>query len=151
MLGEGCVQEEIRFVVCPELIVSILLMEVLDHNEAVVITGKLLHSSYGFSRHCGFSTIRSYLLHPPPSLLPLPCPLSHCIHKPPFSPSPLAGRSILSILLPIYPSSFLRTCPNHLSLASRVFSNPSHLRCPSVMYYVLIMSILVTVLVAGAS
>ena len=31
------------------------------------------------------------------------------------------GNSILSILLPIYPSSFLRTCPYHLSLASHVF------------------------------
>ena len=32
-------------------------------------------------------------------------------------------HSILSILLPIYPSSFLRRCPYHLSLlASRVFS-----------------------------
>ena len=42
VLGEGCVQEEIRFVICPELIVSILLTEVLDHNEAVVITGELV-------------------------------------------------------------------------------------------------------------
>ena len=32
------------------------------------------------------------------------------------------GNSILSILLPIYPSSFLRRFPYHLSLASRVFS-----------------------------
>ena len=32
------------------------------------------------------------------------------------------GNSILSILLPIYPSSFLRRCPYHLSLASRVLS-----------------------------
>ena len=32
------------------------------------------------------------------------------------------GNSVLSILLPIYPSSFLSTCPYHLSLASRVFS-----------------------------
>ena len=33
-----------------------------------------------------------------------------------------SGRSNLSILIPIYPSSILRTCPNHLSLASLVFS-----------------------------
>ena len=32
------------------------------------------------------------------------------------------GRPILSIPLPIYPSSFIRTCPSHPSLASRVFS-----------------------------
>ena len=117
MLGEGCVQEEIRFVVCPELIVSILLTEVLDHNEAVVITGKLLHSSYGFSRHCGFSTIRSYLLHPSPSLPPLPCPLSHCIHKPPFSPSrvcwqfhPQHPSPNISIIFPPYMSKPPQSC-----------------------------------------
>ena len=40
VLGEGCVQEEIRFVICPELIVSLLFTEVLDRNEAVVITGE---------------------------------------------------------------------------------------------------------------
>ena len=32
------------------------------------------------------------------------------------------GNSILSILIPIYPSSFLRRCPYHLNLACRVFS-----------------------------
>ena len=43
------------------------------------------------------------------------------------------GNSILSILLPIYPSSFLRRCPYNLSLASRVFSPnfPTGLCCPS--------------------
>ena len=45
--------------------------------------------------------------------------------------------SILSILPPIYPSSFLRTCPNHLSLASRVFSKPSTCAVP-LMYSCLI-------------
>ena len=44
--------------------------------------------------------------------------LPHGIHKPPFRPSLFLfpGSSILTTLLPIYPSSFLRTCPNHLSL-----------------------------------
>ena len=41
------------------------------------------------------------------------------------------GNSILSILLPIYPSSFLRRYPYHLSLASCFLSKPSHLCCPS--------------------
>ena len=54
------------------------------------------------------------------------------------------GNSIFSILLPIYPSSFLSTCPYHLSLASRVFSP----NCPTcavpLMYSFLILSILVT-------
>ena len=40
MLGEGCVQEEIRFVICPELLVALLFTEVLEDNEAVVITGE---------------------------------------------------------------------------------------------------------------
>ena len=40
MLGEGCVQEEIRFVICPELLVSLLFTEVLDDKEAIVITGE---------------------------------------------------------------------------------------------------------------
>ena len=43
-----------------------------------------------------------------------------------------SGSCIVSILLPIYPASFLSACPNHLSLASRYFlSKTSKLRCPS--------------------
>ena len=54
------------------------------------------------------------------------------------------GCSILSMLLPIHPSSFLRTCPYHLSLASRVFS-PNRPTCAvPLMYSFLILSILVT-------
>ena len=54
------------------------------------------------------------------------------------------GNSILSILLPIYPSSFLRRCPYHLGLASRVFS-PNFPTCAvTLMYSFLILSILVT-------
>ena len=54
------------------------------------------------------------------------------------------GNSIFSILLPIYPSSFLSTCPYHLSLASRVFS-PNRPTCAvPLMYSFLILSILVT-------
>ncbi|KAF7711836.1 hypothetical protein HF521_000847, partial [Silurus meridionalis] len=40
---------------------------------------------------------------------------------------PLPGGSILSILLRIYPMSFLCTCPNHLNLASLTLS----LKCPT--------------------
>ena len=40
VLGEGCVQEEIRFVICPELLVSLLFTDVLDDKEAIVITGE---------------------------------------------------------------------------------------------------------------
>ena len=39
MLGLGCVQEEIRFVLCPELLVTRLLTEVLDETEALIVIG----------------------------------------------------------------------------------------------------------------
>ena len=38
-LRGGRVQEEIRFSICPELTVSMLLMECMDGNEAISITG----------------------------------------------------------------------------------------------------------------
>ena len=54
------------------------------------------------------------------------------------------GNSILSIRLPIYPSSFLSTCPYHLSLASRVFS-PNRPTCAvPLTYSFVILSIPVT-------
>lgn len=46
MLRLGCVQEEIRFLICPELIVSRLFCEELDANECVVITGAEQYSNY---------------------------------------------------------------------------------------------------------
>lgn len=39
MLGHGCVQEEIRFVVSPELLASMLFAESLRPNEALLIIG----------------------------------------------------------------------------------------------------------------
>lgn len=39
--GSGLVQEEIRFLINPELIVSRLFTEALDHNECLIITGQL--------------------------------------------------------------------------------------------------------------
>ena len=39
VLGHGAVQEEIRFAICPELIVSRLFTQVLQRNEALVIFG----------------------------------------------------------------------------------------------------------------
>ena len=46
VLGSGCVQEEIRFVICPELILSRLFSEVLGENEALVVTGKFRGSAH---------------------------------------------------------------------------------------------------------
>uniref|UniRef100_J3RZM2 poly(ADP-ribose) glycohydrolase n=2 Tax=Crotalus adamanteus TaxID=8729 RepID=J3RZM2_CROAD len=44
--GAGLVQEEIRFLINPELIVSRLVTEVLDHNECLIITGTEQYSEY---------------------------------------------------------------------------------------------------------
>ena len=41
VLGKGCVQEEIRFVTSPELIVCRLLAEMLERNECIIVTGML--------------------------------------------------------------------------------------------------------------
>ncbi|XP_019357818.1 PREDICTED: poly(ADP-ribose) glycohydrolase isoform X3 [Gavialis gangeticus] len=44
--GTGLVQEEIRFLINPELIVSRLITEVLDHNECLIVTGSEQYSEY---------------------------------------------------------------------------------------------------------
>ncbi|XP_054838574.1 poly(ADP-ribose) glycohydrolase [Eublepharis macularius] len=44
--GAGLVQEEIRFLINPELIASRLITEVLDHNECLIITGSEQYSEY---------------------------------------------------------------------------------------------------------
>ena len=36
---QGCVQEEIRFLICPELILSRLFTEQLADNECLIVTG----------------------------------------------------------------------------------------------------------------
>lgn len=43
VLGSGCVQEEIRFIICPELIVSRLFVEQLGDNEALLCIGIYSH------------------------------------------------------------------------------------------------------------
>lgn len=50
MLGRGRVQEEIRFTVCPELLVSLLFMEAMEENEAIIISG-----FEQFSTTCGYA------------------------------------------------------------------------------------------------
>ncbi|XP_061600935.1 poly(ADP-ribose) glycohydrolase isoform X2 [Cololabis saira] len=44
--GHGLVQEEIRFIINPELIVSRLFTEALEHNECLIITGTEQYSKY---------------------------------------------------------------------------------------------------------
>ncbi|KAH8033375.1 hypothetical protein HPB51_011443 [Rhipicephalus microplus] len=50
VLGGGCVQEEIRFMMCPELIVSRLFTEALGSREVLVITG-----AEQFNATCGYA------------------------------------------------------------------------------------------------
>lgn len=45
VFGRGCVQEEIRFVVSPELLVCRLLAEQMERNECIIVTGKLFCSN----------------------------------------------------------------------------------------------------------
>ncbi|EGC37690.1 hypothetical protein DICPUDRAFT_46365 [Dictyostelium purpureum] len=45
-LGYGCVQEEIRFLINPELLVSMLFTSILEENETVIITGAQRFSKY---------------------------------------------------------------------------------------------------------
>lgn len=46
VLNYGCVQEEIRFVICPELLCSRLFTEQLDLNESLIIMGCERFNSY---------------------------------------------------------------------------------------------------------
>ena len=48
MLGSGSVQEEIRFVVNPELIVARLFVAILGDNEVVIIKGAERFSKYKY-------------------------------------------------------------------------------------------------------
>ncbi|XP_011504651.1 PREDICTED: poly(ADP-ribose) glycohydrolase-like, partial [Ceratosolen solmsi marchali] len=52
VLNYGCVQEEIRFVICPELMVTMLVTEALDDTEALIINGVERYSQYeGYSNN----------------------------------------------------------------------------------------------------
>jgi poly(ADP-ribose) glycohydrolase len=56
VLAHGCVQEEIRFLICPELIVSMLLCEKMTDVEAVVVHGFERFSNYeGYARTFRFA------------------------------------------------------------------------------------------------
>ena len=46
VLGGGCVQEEIRFVVNPECLVSLLVCEAMKSREAIFVVGAERFSSY---------------------------------------------------------------------------------------------------------
>ncbi|CAF2523897.1 unnamed protein product [Rotaria sp. Silwood2] len=46
VLGAGCVQEEIRFTICPEMLVSLLVCEMMQPNECIFLIGCERYSSY---------------------------------------------------------------------------------------------------------
>ncbi|CAF4663314.1 unnamed protein product, partial [Rotaria socialis] len=46
VLGSGCVQEEIRFSICPEMLVSLLMCEKMEPNECIFLIGCERYSSY---------------------------------------------------------------------------------------------------------
>ncbi|XP_060067436.1 poly(ADP-ribose) glycohydrolase-like [Ylistrum balloti] len=46
VFGQGCVQEEIRFLICPEMIVSRLITECLENNECLIMKGCERFSDY---------------------------------------------------------------------------------------------------------
>ncbi|CAF0977943.1 unnamed protein product [Adineta ricciae] len=56
VLRGGCVQEEIRFAICPEMLVSLLLCEKMEKNECVYLIGCERYSSYkGYSNTFEFA------------------------------------------------------------------------------------------------
>lgn len=55
VMETGCVQEEICFMVHPELIVSILMSDVMENNEAIVIVG-----AERFTQHDGYGSSVTY-------------------------------------------------------------------------------------------
>eukprot|EP00124_Ichthyophonus_hoferi_P002216 Ihof_evm5s142 gene=Ihof_evmTU5s142 len=46
VLGRGAVQEEIRFLICPEMIISRLLCEAMMDNETIILMGCEMYSKY---------------------------------------------------------------------------------------------------------
>jgi poly(ADP-ribose) glycohydrolase len=56
VLGSGAVQEEIRFSISPECLISRLLCQTLDDNEAVLISGSQQYAQYsGYGRNFKFT------------------------------------------------------------------------------------------------
>ncbi|CAF1246391.1 unnamed protein product [Rotaria sordida] len=55
VLGGGCVQEEIRFTICPEMLVSLLVCERMEPNECIFLIGCERYSSYrGYAKSFQF-------------------------------------------------------------------------------------------------
>ena len=63
-MGDGCVQEEIRFAICPEMLVSLLVCEGMEANECIFLVGCERYCSYegyaGSFKFAGDFVDRSY-------------------------------------------------------------------------------------------
>ena len=65
VLGKGCVQEEIRMVICPELLIGLLVCEPMRSREAVYLSGCAQYSRYdGYARTFAFGGAAAV---PPPT------------------------------------------------------------------------------------
>lgn len=63
VLGLGCVQEEIRFVLSPELIVSRLFTQVLDKTEALIVLGNVFSSLFKTVQSVVIRIIRFFFIY----------------------------------------------------------------------------------------
>jgi poly(ADP-ribose) glycohydrolase len=55
-LGNGCVQEEIRFSICPEMLVSLIVCEMMETNECIFLIGCERYSQYkGYAQSFKFA------------------------------------------------------------------------------------------------
>ena len=52
VLGLGCAQEEIRFVLSPECLVSVLVCDPMDDKEAILVVSNDPRSRFGFRVYC---------------------------------------------------------------------------------------------------
>ena len=88
------------------LVVVYFILLLVCHTFNVI---PLLSAALVRGRHSGFSvSILFYHLHPPPSLQPLPCPLSWRLH--PQHPSPIIFAPYISSVLPLVfsPMSYIK-------------------------------------------
>ena len=61
VLTGGRVQEEIRFCICPELLVSLLIMDEMDNNEAIVVSVSGMGGRGGGGSPCRVFSVLLYI------------------------------------------------------------------------------------------
>ena len=101
VIGMGCVQEEIRFIIAPELMVSMLLVPQLLDNESVLITGAERFSNYtGYGKGFRFASPHHDTTPVYVRVAPLaPCTLTHThSHTLSLDAERLLGALIVAIM-----------------------------------------------------